>query len=130
MIVNTNANVNKNTNRNTNTNTNRNKNTNIYKLLKRIMTKTAIHHSSHSSDHDKDDKHSRELLSIFKEKLTEEEQLYVVKTLFDLINSKDSIADIDNVLQSNNSRLVRFVFFFFLLELGMSLVLKLFKVNI
>ena len=100
-------------------------NTSIKSLFKDISKQTV----SYSNTPDKDRKYNKRLLKIFKENLTEEEQLYVMKSLFESIHYKNIVTDPDNVLQLHNIKLRTFTFIFFMVSLFVVLVSFLLKNN-
>lgn len=78
---------------------------------------------------DKERKYNRRLLKIFNEQLSEEEQLYVMKSLFESIHYKNIVTDPDNVLQLHNIKLRSYMFIFFIVSLFALLLSTLFKSN-
>lgn len=78
---------------------------------------------------DKERKYNRRLLKIFNEQLTEEEQLYVMKSMFESIHYKNIVTDPDNVLQLHNIKLRSYMFIFFIVSLFALLISMLFKSN-
>lgn len=100
-------------------------NTKIKQIFKEISSQSVIY----SNTPDKDRKYNKRLLKIFKEQLTEDEQLYIVKSLFESLHYKNIVTDPDNVLQLHNIKLRTFTFIFFLVTLGLLLVSALFRSN-
>lgn len=78
---------------------------------------------------DKDRKYLRKLLKIMKEQLTEEEQIYVMKSLLESLHYKNIVTDPDNVLQIYNLRLRSIMMVTFMVGLLMLLAAGLFNTN-
>ena len=78
---------------------------------------------------DKDRKYLRKLLKIMKEQLTEEEQIYVMKSLLESLHYKNIVTDPDNVLQLHNLRLRSIMMVTLMVGLLMLLAAGLFKTN-
>lgn len=100
-------------------------NPNIKRLFKEVSNQSV----AYANTPDKERKYNRRLLTLFKEQLTEEEQLYVMKSLFESIHYKNIVTDPDNVLQLHNIKLRTFMFIFFIVSLFALLVSALFKNN-
>ena len=78
---------------------------------------------------DKDRKYLRKLLKVMKEQLTEEEQIYVMKSLLESLHYKNIVTDPDNVLQIHNLRLRSIMMVTLMVGLLMLLAAGLFKTN-
>ena len=100
-------------------------NPNIKRLFKEVSNQSV----AYANTPDKERKHNKRLLKIFKDQLTEEEQLYVMKSLFESIHYKNIVTDPDNVLQMHNIKLRTFTFIFFMAALLMLLFSALFNHN-
>lgn len=100
-------------------------NPNIKRLFKEVSTQSI----AYANTPDKERKYNRRLLQVFKEQLTEDEQLYVVKSLFESLHYKNIVTDPDNVLQLHNIKLRTFTFGFFIVSLFALLISALFKFN-
>lgn len=100
-------------------------NPSIKRLFKDISNQSVVY----ANTPDKERKYNRRLLKLFKEELTEEEQLYVMKSLFESIHYKNIVTDPDNVLQLHNIKLRSYTFIFFMVSLMMLLGSALFQKN-
>lgn len=67
---------------------------------------------SNTPDHEK--KYLRKLLIVFKESLTEDEQLYVFKNIVEFFHYKNIITDPDNILQLHNIKMRTYTYVMFL----------------
>ena len=97
--------------------------------IKALFKDISVQSIAYVNTPDKERKYNRRLLKIFKEQLTEEEQLYVMKSLFESIHYKNIVTDPDNVLQMHNIKLRTFTFLFFVVSLFALLISALFKNN-
>ena len=97
--------------------------------IKGLFKEVSVQSIAYANTPDKERKYNRRLLKIFKEQLTEEEQLYVMKSLFESIHYKNIVTDPDNVLQLHNIKLRTFTFAFFACSLFALLISALFKNN-
>jgi hypothetical protein len=97
----------------------------IKALFKEVSSQSIVY----ANTPDKERKYNKRLLKLFKEQLTEEEQLYVVKSLFESLHYKNIVTDPDNVLQLHNLKLRTFMFIFFIVSLFAVLISVLFKNN-
>lgn len=97
--------------------------------IKALFKDISVQSIAYANAPDKERKYNRRLLKIFKEQLTEEEQLYVMKSLFESIHYKNIVTDPDNVLQMHNIKLRTFTFLFFVVSLFALLISALFKNN-
>jgi hypothetical protein len=97
--------------------------------IKGLFKDISVQSIEYANTPDKDRKYNRRLLKVFKEQLTEEEQLYVMKSLFESIHYKNIVIDPDNVLQMHNIKLRTFMFLFLIGSLFAVLISALFKNN-
>lgn len=97
--------------------------------IKRLFKDISNQSVAYANTPDKERKYNRRLLKLFKEQLTEEEQLYVIKSLFESIHYKNIVTDPDNVLQLHNIKLRSYTFIFFMVSLMMLLASALFQQN-
>lgn len=100
-------------------------NPDIKKLFNSISTQS-VHYANSP---DKERKYIRRLLRVFKSQLTEEEQLFLIKSLLESISYRSIVTDPDNIIQIHNIKLRTYTFLFFLFCLGAILVSALFKTN-
>lgn len=91
------------------------------------ISKKAIDQSNsvQSSDY----KYLRRILRVFKTHLTEEEQLYLLKTALELIHYRNIMVDPDNLLIISNIRLRTYVFIFLLSMVTLITAAILFRTN-
>lgn len=97
--------------------------------IKRMYREIASQSIHYNNTIDKPRAYNRRMLKVFKENLTEDEQLYLVSALFESLHYKNIVTDPDNVLQLCNIKLRTFTFIFFLVCLFTLLVSAIFKVN-
>lgn len=97
----------------------------IRKTLAEISTH-AIQHANTPSD---DYKHLRRLLRVFEKNLTEEERVFLFKTLLEFIHYRNVMVDPDNLLMLSNIKLRTYVFIFILSVAAMFVAAALFKTN-
>lgn len=101
----------------------------INPAIKGLFKEVSTQSIAYANTPDKERKYNRRLLKLFKEELTEDEQLYVMKSLFESLHYKNIVTDPDNVLQLHNIRLRTFTFGFFIVALFVLLLSALFKFN-
>ena len=101
------------------------KNPNIDLMFEEI-SKTTI---KYMNSHDKERKYLLRLLKIYKEKLTEEEQLFLFRYLLEHLHFKYILTDSDNILQIHNIKLRTITYVFFLTILLVIIIAILFKTN-
>lgn len=97
--------------------------------IKALFKEISIQSVGYANTPDKERKYNKRLLKVFKEHLTEEEQLYVVKSLFESMHYKHIVTDPDNVLQLHNIKLRTYTFIFFIVSLFALLISALFNSN-
>lgn len=73
--------------------------------IKNTLKEIAKQSVSYGNHPDKDRRYLRRILKIVKEQLTEEEQLYLLKTYLESLHYKNIVTDPDNILQIHNLRL-------------------------
>lgn len=78
---------------------------------------------------DKERKYLKRLLGVFKNTLSEEEQLFVFKIVLEQMHYRNMITDPDNIVQIHNIKLKTITYVFFLTVVIVLLVAGLFKVN-
>lgn len=78
---------------------------------------------------DKERKYLKRLLGVFKNTLSEEEQLFVFKIVLEQTHYRNMITDPDNIVQIHNIKLKTITYVFFLTVVIVLLVAGLFKVN-
>ncbi len=91
------------------------------------ISKKAIDQSN--SIQDSDYKYLRRMLRVYKTHLTEEEQLYLLKTALELIHYRNIMVDPDNLLIISNIRLRTYMFIFLLSLITLITAAILFRSN-
>ena len=78
---------------------------------------------------DKERKYLTRLLNVFKNHLSDEEQLFLFKIILEQMHYRNLITDPDNIVQIHNIKLKTITYVFFLTVVIILLVAALFKVN-
>ena len=78
---------------------------------------------------DKERKYLKRLLNVFKNHLSDEEQLFLFKIILEQMHYRNLITDPDNIVQIHNIKLKTITYVFFLTVVIILLVAALFKVN-
>lgn len=78
---------------------------------------------------DKERKYLKRLLNVFKNDLSDEEQLFLFKIILEQMHYRNLITDPDNIVQIHNIKLKTITYVFFLAVVIILLVAALFKVN-
>lgn len=78
---------------------------------------------------DKERKYLKRLLGVFKNTLSEEEQLFIFKIVVEQMHYRNMITDPDNIVQIHNIKLKTITYVFFLTVVIVLLIAALFKVN-
>lgn len=78
---------------------------------------------------DKERKYLKRLLNIFKNHLSDEEQLFLFKIILEQMHYRNLITDPDNIVQIHNIKLKTITYVFFLTVVLILLIAALFKVN-
>lgn len=97
----------------------------IKEMFKEISKESIKHHNTPSADR----KYHKRLLKLFKENLTEEEQIYLVNVIFESMHYKHIVTDPDNVLTLHTVKLRNITYTFLLIFLTLFIVAALFKTN-
>ena len=74
-------------------------------------------------------KYHKRLLKLFKENLTEEEQIYLINVVFESMHYKHIVTDPDNVLTLHTIKLRNITYTFLLIFLTLFIAAALFKTN-
>lgn len=78
---------------------------------------------------DKERKYLKRLLNVFKNHLSDEEQLFLFKIILEQMHYRNLITDPDNIVQIHNIKLKTITYVFFLTVVLILLIAALFKVN-
>ena len=78
---------------------------------------------------DKERKYLKRLLNLFKNHLSDEEQLFLFKIILEQMHYRNLITDPDNIVQIHNIKLKTITYVFFLTVVLILLIAALFKVN-
>lgn len=97
----------------------------IKEILKEISEQSVKYHNSL----DQDRKYHKRLLKFYKEKLTEDEQLFILRSLLESLNYKNIVTDPDNVLTLHSIRLRNITYTFLLVCFSIVLAAALFRTN-
>lgn len=97
----------------------------IKEMFNEISKESVKHHNTPNPDR----KYHKRLLKLFKENLTEEEQIYLVNVIFESINYKNIVTDPDNVLTLHTVKLRNITYTFLLIFLTLFITAALFKTN-
>lgn len=97
----------------------------IRDTLKEISTQAIIYTNTTSSDY----KHLRRLLRVYDKHLSEEERIFLLKTMLEFVHYRNVMVDPDNLLVLSNIKLRTYVFIFVLVTFGMLIAAVLFKTN-
>lgn len=100
-------------------------NTKIRETFKEI-SRSSIEYNNQT---DIDRKYFKRFLKIFKEELTEDEQVYVMRTIFEFVHYKSIITDPDNIIQIHNLKLRSVTFMFILSTMFLIIIAMIFDVN-
>ena len=97
----------------------------IRDTLKEISTQAIVHANTPSPDY----KHLRRLLRVYDKHLSEEERIFLLKTMLEFVHYRSVMVDPDNLLVLSNIKLRTYVFIFVLVTFGMLIAAALFKTN-
>lgn len=97
----------------------------IRETLREISTQAIAHANTPSSDY----KHLRRLLRVYDKHLSEEERIFLFKTMLEFLHYRNVMVDPDNLLVLSNIKLRTYVFIFALTVFGMLIAAALFKTN-
>lgn len=101
----------------------------INKKIKDTFKEITEQNIKYMNTPDKERKYLKRLLDVFKNSLTEEEQLFLFKIILEQIHYRNIITDPDNIVQIHNIKLKTISYVFFLTVVIIFLVAILFKVN-
>lgn len=73
--------------------------------IKKTLKEIAAQAITYANSTDVSRRYYRRMLKIFKEQLSEDEQIFLMKTLFEALHYKHIVTDPDNVLQIHNVRM-------------------------
>lgn len=97
----------------------------IKEVLKEIEKESIKYHNVPINDR----KYNKRILKLFKEHLTEEEQVYMVSLIFEYIHYKNIITDPDTILAIQATKLRSFTYVFILALFLLLTAAILFKTN-
>ena len=89
---------------------------NVNPKIKIMLAEIAEQSIKYANSKDERKKYQRKLLKLFKQSMSEDEQLYVLNTILEEISYKNIIADPDNMLTVGNIKL-RSQFMIFLMSI-------------
>ena len=97
--------------------------------IKMIFKEISAQSIANMNSADMDRKYHRRLLKIYKEQLTEDEQIYLLKSLLESLNYRTIVTDPDNVLTLHTIKLKNVTYTFFLTIVVIIIAAALFKTN-
>ena len=101
----------------------------INKKIKETFKEITEQNVKYMNTPDKERKYLVRLLGVFKNTLTEQEQIFIFKIILEQIHYRNIITDPDNIVQIHNIKLKTITYVFFLAVVIILLVAALFKVN-
>lgn len=101
----------------------------VNKKLKDTLKEITDQNVKYMNSPDKERKYLKRLLNIFKNTLSEDEQLFMFKIVLEQMHYRNMITDPDNIVQIHNIKLKTITYVFFLTVVLVLLVAALFKVN-
>ncbi len=101
----------------------------ISKKIKETFKEITEQNTKYINMPDKERKYLKRLLNVFKNHLSDEEQLFLFKIILEQMHYRNLITDPDNIVQIHNIKLKTITYVFFLTVVIILLVAALFKVN-
>ena len=101
----------------------------INKKIKETFKEITEQNVKYMNMPDKERKYLKRLLNVFKNHLSDEEQLFLFKIILEQMHYRNLITDPDNIVQIHNIKLKTITYVFFLAVVIILLVAALFKVN-
>lgn len=101
----------------------------INKKIKETFKEITERNVKYMNMPDKERKYLKRLLNVFKNDLSDEEQLFLFKIILEQMHYRNLITDPDNIIQIHNIKLKTITYVFFLAVVIILLVAALFKVN-
>jgi hypothetical protein len=97
--------------------------------IKQIYREISEQTVRYNNTPDKDRRYIKRFVHIFKNELSEDEQIYLAKSLLESLNYRNIVTDPDNVLLLHNIRLRSVTYVFFVVASLMLLGAALYKTN-
>ena len=101
----------------------------VNKKIKDALKEITEQNVKYMNTPDKELKYLVRLLGVFKNILTEQEQIFIFKIILEQIHYRNIITDPDNIVQIHNIKLKTITYVFLLTVIVILLVAALFKVN-
>lgn len=101
----------------------------INSAVKTLFKEIARQSLSYSNQPDKDRKYLRRLVQIYKNQLTEDEQVYILRLVLEAVTYKSIITDPDNILLIHNIKLRTYSYLFLLTCILVGVISVSFKMN-
>ena len=101
----------------------------VNKKIKDALKEITEQNVKYMNTPDKEHKYLVRLLGVFKNTLTEQEQIFIFKIILEQIHYRNIITDPDNIVQIHNIKLKTITYVFLLTVILILLVAALFKVN-
>ena len=102
----------------------------ISKKIKETFKEINEQNVKYMNTPDKERKYLVRLLGVFKNTLTEQEQIFIFKIILEQIHYRNIITDPDNIVQIHNIKLKTITYVFLLTVILILLVAALFKVEV
>ncbi|NTW91560.1 MAG: hypothetical protein HGA35_06505 [Erysipelotrichaceae bacterium] len=101
----------------------------VNRKIKDVLKEITDQNVKYQNTPDKEKRHLKRLLGVFRNSLTEDEQLFLFKIMLEQMHYRNMITDPDNIVQIHNIKLKTITYTFFLTVLGIFITAVLFKVN-
>lgn len=101
----------------------------VNKKIKDALKEITEQNVKYMNTPDKERKYLVRLLGVFKNTLTEQEQIFIFKIILEQMHYRNIITDPDNIVQIHNIKLKTITYVFLLTVIVILLVAALFKVN-
>lgn len=101
----------------------------VNKKIKEALKEITEQNVKYMNTPDKERKYLVRLFGVFKNTLTEQEQIFIFKIILEQIHYRNIITDPDNIVQIHNIKLKTITYVFLLTVIVILLVAALFKVN-
>lgn len=101
----------------------------VNRKIKDVLKEITDQNVKYQNTPDKEKRYLKRLLGVFRNSLTEDEQLFLFKIMLEQMHYRNMITDPDNIVQIHNIKLKTITYTFFLTVLGIFITAVLFKVN-
>lgn len=97
--------------------------------IKNTLKEIAKQSVAYGNTNDPSRRYYRRMLRVFKTHMTEDEQIYLLKSVMESLHYKNIVTDPDNVIQMHNLQMRKYFLFFLLFVAGLILVAFIFGKN-